>query len=147
MEVQEIVEINAPVATVWQYLTTPTLVKEWIAEPEMEIEIFSDWKVGSLIIIKGFHHISFENKGVILQFKRNKVLQYSHLSSLSRLPDSIENYSIITFQLEAKRARSLLKLNIRNFPTETIFKHLDFYWKTTVGLIKKKIEDDISVNP
>lgn len=38
-----------------------------IGEPEMGIEIITNWQVGSPIVIKGFHHKKFENKGTVLQ--------------------------------------------------------------------------------
>lgn len=65
-----------------------------MADPEVGIELITNWKVGSPITIKGFHHIKFENKKTVLQFEPDKVLQYDYLSSLSRLPDKPENYSI-----------------------------------------------------
>jgi uncharacterized protein YndB with AHSA1/START domain len=133
--------IEATPSAVWDRLTNPDLMKQWMAEPEIGIEIITDWKVGSPIIIKGFHHIKFENKGTVLQFEPGKVLQYNYLSSLSRLPDSPENYSIVEFRLAPLEHHTSLTLTISNFPTEIIFKHVDFYWKTTIVLLKKFIEN------
>jgi uncharacterized protein YndB with AHSA1/START domain len=132
--------IKAAPSTVWGTLTNPDLIKQWMAEPEMEIEIITDWKVGSPIVIKGFHHLKFENKGIVLQFEPNKVLKYSHLSSLSRLPDKPENYSITEFRLTLLENQTSLTLSLTNFPTETIFKHLDFYWRTNREIIKTLVE-------
>lgn len=132
--------IKAPPSAVWHTLTNPGLMKQWMAEPEMALEIITDWKVGSPIVIKGFHHIKFENKGTVLQFEPDSVLQYNYLSSLSRLPDKPENYSIIGFGLAPLKNQTSLTLTISNFPTETIFKHIDFYWSTTIEIMKKLIE-------
>lgn len=134
--------IKAPPYTVWDTLTNPDMIRQWVGEPEMGIEIITDWKVGNPIVIKGFHHIKFENKGTVLHVEPNKVLQYNYLSSLSRLPDKPENYSIVEFRLAPAplENQTSLTLTLSNFPTETIFKHLDFYWKTTVEIIKKVIE-------
>ena len=115
-------------------------MKQWMGEPEMKIEILTDWKVGGSIIIKGFHHTQFENKGTVLQFEPNLVLRYSHLSSLSRLPDNPENYSVIEFQLAPSEDQTLLTLVVNNLPIESIFKHFEFYWKVTIGIVKKFIE-------
>jgi hypothetical protein len=46
---------------VWPTLTDPDLMKQWMGEPTMEIEITTDWKIGNPIIITGFHPIKFEN--------------------------------------------------------------------------------------
>jgi uncharacterized protein YndB with AHSA1/START domain len=132
--------INSNAATIWEALTTPNLMKQWMGEPEMQIEISSDWKVNGPIVISGFHHIKFENKGTILQFEPNSIFKYSHVSSVSRLPDKPESYSVITFTLIPLENQTSLTVTISNFPTETIYKHLDFYWKTTIALIKNFVE-------
>ena len=88
--------IHAPPSDVWRALTDPDLMKQWIAEPVMRIEITTDWKFGSPIIVKGHHNnVDFENKGTILQFEPHSILRYSHLSSISRLPDRAQNYTIL----------------------------------------------------
>jgi hypothetical protein len=43
--------------------------------------------------------VKFENKGIILKYLKERILSYSHLSSVSRLPDNIENYTVIEFVL------------------------------------------------
>ncbi|ASS47176.1 MAG: ATPase [Candidatus Fluviicola riflensis] len=139
--IEKTVLINAPASRIWEYLTHPERMKQWIGEPEMNIEIVTDWEVGKEIIIRGFHHADFENKGIVLQFEPNKLLQYSHLSSLSRLPDVDENYSVITFRLFSDKEQTALTVSVEYFPTESIYKHLDFYWKTTVEILKRMIEE------
>ncbi|MGN6601816.1 MAG: SRPBCC family protein [Ginsengibacter sp.] len=134
------VTIKAAPAEVWRVLTDIRMVTQWSGEPEMKIEVVTDWKINSPIIIRGFHHIRFENKGTVLQFDREKKLSYSHLSSVSRLPDKPENYSILEFNLTPSGKQTLLELIISNFPTETIRKHLEFYWRTTVVKIKRMAE-------
>jgi hypothetical protein len=69
------------------------------------------------------------------------VLQYSHLSSLSRLPDTPENHSVFEFRLAQAAGGTALTLAPRDFPTEAIFKHLDFYWRSTLGILKRFIEE------
>ena len=134
------VTINSEPAKVWTTLTDIELMRQWLGEPEMKIEVQTDWNINSKIFIRGFHHIKFENKGIILQYDREKKLSYSHLSSISRLPDKTESYSILEFILTAFDKQTLLTLNISNFPTETIRKHLEFYWRTTIVNIKRKAE-------
>ncbi len=139
--IENTIQINADSSVVWTYLTQPDLMKEWMGEPEMNIVVSTDWVIGSDIFTKGFHHVSFENKGKVLQFEPYTILQYSHLSSISRLPDSVENYSITSFLLKPSQSQTILTVKLENFPTETIFKHLDFYWKSTLVIIKKLIEE------
>ena len=135
------VDINAPDHVVWEALTNPELMKQWMAEPEMELEIITDWKIRSPIVFKGFHHAKFENKGIVLKCEQNKILQYTHSSSLSRLPDKPENYSVLEFVLIPSDIHTTLVLTIRNFPTTAIFKHLEFYWASTLEIFKKFAEN------
>ena len=133
------VTINSEPVKVWDTLTDLELMRQWLGEPEMKIEVQTDWKINTTIFIRGFHHIKFENKGIVLQYDREKKLSYSHFSSISRLQDKPENYSILEFILAPIDKQTLLTLNISNFPTETIRKHLEFYWRTTIVTIKKRV--------
>jgi uncharacterized protein YndB with AHSA1/START domain len=137
------VTINSEAITVWTALTDPGLRAKWMGDLEMEIEVRTDWQIGSPIVIRGFHHSKFENKGTVLKYEKEKRLIYTHLSSLSRL-DKQENYSILEFILTPNANHILLTLNIENFPTESIRKHLEFYWKTTINVIKEYIESQLS---
>lgn len=138
--------INSGLNEVWTKLTVPDLMAEWMGEAEMEIEINTDWKIDSPIFIRGFHHVKFENKGIVLQYEKEKKLKYSHLSSMSRLPDKPANYSTIEFILTPIQKHTRLILNIENFPTEIIRKHLEFYWRTTIVTIKKSVEEQVARN-
>lgn len=133
--------INEPPAKVWEYLTNPTLMGKWMGEPEMNVEVITDWKIGSPILIKGFHNGNFENKGSVLQFDFPSIIQYSDLSSSSRLPDQKENYSIITFVLTPNGSNTLLDIQIENFPTASIHRHLNFYWQGTASVLKSFVEN------
>ena len=136
----KIVTINASTFTVWEALTNPDIMKQWMGEPEMALEVTTDWRIGSPIAIKGFHHVNFVNKGTVLRFEPGKVLEYNYLSSLSRLPEHVDNYTIIHFELESVEDGARLSLTVSNFPTEVIFKHVDFYWTTTLEILKKLLE-------
>lgn len=136
----------APVTLVWESLTTPDLMKQWMLDTDMDMDIHTDWKIGSPIMMKGeMHGIPFENAGTILSYEPNKVLVYSHLSSLSQLPDSPENYCTLTFRLIPTGKETLLELSITNFPTYSIFAHMDFYWRTSLEILKSQLENPLSL--
>ena len=134
------ITINAAPTEVWQTLTNPEIMIQWLGDPEMEIEVLTNWEVNNPIIIKGFHHIKFENKGIVLVFNKERKLSFTHLSSVSKLPDIPESYSTLSFTIEPIGNITQLLLNIENFPTESIRRHLEFYWKTTLVTIKNKAE-------
>lgn len=139
--IEKNIRIHASLSTVWSYLTIPEFILQWMGDPEMDIEIVTDWKTGSPFIIKGFHHVPFENKGTILQLEPERIFQYNHLSSLSDLPDKTENYTIITFRLKQLNEQMELTVEAENFPAESINKHWEFYWNGTISLLKQVIEN------
>lgn len=139
-QIERTITINAPTSTVWDTLTQPSLMKQWMGGDDYRLNIQTNWQINGPVTITGFHHLPFENKGTVLQFDPGKIVSYTHLSSLSRLPDALENYVVITFQLATINDQTALTLTINNFPTETIYRHLDFYWRTTIVMLKKFIE-------
>ncbi len=131
--------VNATPSKVWDALTRPEQMKQWMSETELDI--VTDWRVGGPITISGpWYKTGFENSGRVLQFEPEKSLQYSHLSSLSRLPDAVENYSLTGFTLVPEDDQTLVTVTLSNFPTETIYKHLAFYWNVAIELLKRFAE-------
>jgi len=129
--------IEATVSHVWRLLTTPELMTVWMTDTDMSIEVKTTWCVHDPIIIQGhIHRIPFENKGTVLRFSPPYVLEYSHLSSFSNLPDTPLNHTVITFELADADDSTTLTLTVQNFPTESIYKHLALYWTTTLNVLK-----------
>ena len=140
--VHKSIRISAPLNAVWEALTQPELMKSWMSDSE--IEIVTTWEVGSPIIINAedvSYKTAFTNTGVVLQFLKNRVLEYSHFSSLSQLADQAENYTIIRFTLEPEADQTLLQLDLSNFPTASHYKHIDFYWTVTLEVLKRFVEE------
>ena len=140
--IEHVVEIAAPPRDVWRALTTPAAMAQWMAEPEMRFEIDADWTVGSAIEMRGVHHVAFRNAGTVLRVEPEHALAYTHLSSLSRLPDVPENHAEIEFVLAPAGEVTSVTLTLRRFPTESIARHLDFYWRGTLGVLKQFVERD-----
>jgi uncharacterized protein YndB with AHSA1/START domain len=140
--IRKSVRVNASLNAVWGALTQPELMKNWMADSD--IEIVTTWEVGSPMVInvqEASYKTAFTNTGVVLRFLKNRVLEYSHLSSLSRLPDQAENYTLIRFTLQQEREYILLDLDLSNFPTESHYKHIDFYWTVTLEVLKRFLEE------
>ena len=132
--------IHAPVPRVWTSLTDVATMKKWMGESEFDLEIITNWEVGSPFVIKGFHHVRFENRGIVLEYVPDHRVSYNFISSLSRLADKKENYTAVRLELDPQGETTSLSLTIYNFPTETIYQHLNFYWNTTLVLLKRMIE-------
>ena len=108
---------------------------------DTEINMITDWQIGSPIIFRGnLHWTDFENKGTILQFEPEKAFQYNYWSTLSCLPDIPENHIIVGFVLSPIAIQTELTLTLSNITDEVTYKHLDFYWTVTLDVFKKLCE-------
>ena len=135
------IDIHSSPLKVWKALTDTEIMQQWMSESLIEIN--TDWIIGAPITIRGIlSQTPFENKGNVLQFKPEERLQYSHLSSLSNLPEQPESYTTIEFLLRPNEKGSNLTINLCNFPTDIIYKHLVFYWNTTLKILKTCIEQN-----
>lgn len=131
--------INTPAPDVWAALTRPELIAKWMLDTP--IEIVTEWREGGNRLEQGdLHGLAFENRGKIARFDPPKTLEYTHWSTLSIVPDLPENYSSIRFDLQEIGNQTVLTLSIRNLLTFEIFKHMEFYWKTALHMLKEVAE-------
>lgn len=140
-EITNSIYIDKDCVKVWSVITDIHLMKKWMGEPDMSIDIITDWVVGNPIIVSGFHHVNFINTGKVLCSEPYNRISYSSKSSLSHLDDKAESYTVISFILKPSKSGTLLTINLQNFPNEVIKKHHELYWRTTIILIKKLIEN------
>jgi|SRR6185437_11466520 len=131
-------DINVPAYKVWEALTNPEMIKKYM----FGTTVVSDWKVGSKISWKGeWKGKPYEDKGVILQMKPDKLLQYSHYSPLSGLPDVPENYNtIVTIELTPKGNQTFVILLQDNNTTEEARDHSEKNWQMILDGLKKLLE-------
>ena len=88
--------VAAPAAAVWEALTNPVLVKQYM----FGTDVVSDWQEGSPIVWRGeVKGRRYEDKGTILKLIPQHTLQYSHYSPLSGLPDEPQNYHTVTIEI------------------------------------------------
>lgn len=143
---EKTVHVAAPAEQVWACLTELELMKAWMGEPEMALAIETSWIVGTPIVTRGVHHAPFCVVGRVLEFNPTSRLVYTHLSSLSRLPDEPASYTTLDFRLEPTGDTTCLRLVVSGFPTDSIFRHLHLYWGGTLEILKEMVERRLS-NP
>jgi uncharacterized protein YndB with AHSA1/START domain len=142
-EFSKSVQINATPSAVWKALTEPGLMRQWMSETP--IEIITDWVVRHPMVIRGdWYKTGFINNGIVLKFDPLKCLQYTHLSSLSRLPDKPENYTALSFLLSPLESGTEVTFTATNFPTESIYRHFAFYWNVAIVLLKRFVEQQLA---
>jgi len=131
------VTINAPNAKVWDALVNPEAIKQYM----FGTLVVTDWREGKPIIWKGeWQGKSYEDKGVVLQFKPGRTIQYSHFSPLSGVPDKPENYHTVTIELSGEGNQTRVSLAQDNNPTEQERDHSEKNWEMMLIALKKFLE-------
>jgi uncharacterized protein YndB with AHSA1/START domain len=139
--VEHSIEIRASPSAVWAVLTDHALMKQWMGDAVMDVDVATDWTVGSSIVISGFHHVRSESRGVVLAFEPPTRLRFSQLSSLSGLPDVEANRSVIELRLAPTIDGTSLTIALSRFPNVVIEKHLALYWRGTLEVLKQFVEE------
>ncbi|HJU74045.1 MAG TPA: SRPBCC domain-containing protein [Gemmatimonadaceae bacterium] len=130
--------VNASVDEVWSALTTPSTIKRYM----FGTTVTSDWKEGSPITWKGeWEGRAYEDKGVIKQFRPSRLLQYTHYSPLSGVPDKPENYHTVTIELLGRDGSTDVTLTQDNNATEEARAHSQRNWEMMLGSLKKVVEE------
>jgi uncharacterized protein YndB with AHSA1/START domain len=131
------ITINAPPAKVWNALTNPDMIKQYL----FGTQVTSDWKVGSSIRYKGtWEGKSYEDKGVILQLIPEHMFQSTYWSSMSGTEDKPENYATVIYEIESRPDSVLLTITQDNNSTDEARKHSENNWGMVLETIKKMLE-------
>lgn len=135
------VHISAPSATVWNAISQPHLLQQWMSESP--IVITSEATVGGVFSIKGkMNGASYESKGFILAWEPNHHFQYSYWNKISQIPDTPENYAILDFHLIPDENGTQLRFTQNNFVGKATFEHSNYYWGVALVLLKRFIEKE-----
>jgi len=97
LEVKRSVLIDASIDTVWEGLTNPVIIKEYL----YGTETLTDWQPGSSIVFQGeYEGQTYRDHGIIEECVSNSKIAYSYWSSFSGLEDIPENHSKVTYELK-----------------------------------------------
>jgi uncharacterized protein YndB with AHSA1/START domain len=131
------ITVNAPGQKVWDALVNPEAIKQYM----FGTNVVSDWREGSPIIWKGeWQGKAYEDKGVILQLKPGRKLQYTHFSPLSGLPDKPENYHTVTIELSPDGNRTRVSLAQDKNASEEERAHSEQNWEMMLAALKEFVE-------
>ena len=105
------ITIDAPADAVWQALTDPAKVKQYMHGTNME----TDWQVGSPVTWTGeWKGESYEDKGEALAVVPKRLLRMTHWSPMGGTEDKPENYHIVTYELAEQDGKTVLALSQDN---------------------------------
>ena len=132
------VTIDASRADVWDALTNPTKVKQYLHGTEMS----TDWKEGSPITWRGeWNGKSYVDKGKILEVKPQRLLKYTHWSSLGGSDDRPENHHTVSYELVGDDGKTTLTLKQDNNATrEDAEKMARDNWGPVLNALKETAE-------
>ncbi len=129
--------INAPASKVWDALTKPDLIKQYL----FGTQVTTDWQVGSPISYKGiWNGKAYEDKGRVLQMEVGKLLVSTFWSSLSGLPDIPANYKTVRYELNTEGKRTRLTITQDNNDSQEEANHSEQNWIMVLDGMKKLLD-------
>jgi uncharacterized protein YndB with AHSA1/START domain len=131
------INIDAAREQVWKALVDPDAIHQYM----FGTHVVSDWKEGSPIVWKGeWQGRPYEDKGTVLKIQPWLLLQYSHFSPLSGLPDLPENYHTVTIRLSMVGDQTIVSLAQDKNANEEERSHSEKNWEMMLMSLKKYIE-------
>lgn len=131
------IDINATKEKVWEALVKPEAIQQYM----FGTHVVTDWEEGCPITWQGeWQGKPYEDKGEILQFAPGKILEYSHFSPLSGLPDKWENYHKVKVELSQNGDKTRVTLTQDNNANEEERAHSQKNWEMMLNELKKYLE-------
>jgi uncharacterized protein YndB with AHSA1/START domain len=131
------ITINAPINKVWQALTDPAMIKEYL----FVTTTITDWKKGSPISYEGeWEGKKYKDKGAIIDIVPEKLLHTTYWSSMGGKEDKPENYNNVIYELEPRNAQTIITISQDNIENEAQLEHMKQNWSIVLEGMKKLLE-------
>jgi uncharacterized protein YndB with AHSA1/START domain len=131
--------INASLSKVWTALTDPEMIKQYF----FGTECITDWKKGQPIVFRGtWEGKEYEDKGIILDIEKEKLIKYSYWSSFSGTEDKPENYSTITYLVTPEGNSTLFTVIQEGFKNQEAYDHSKGGWEMLLKGLKDLVEKE-----
>jgi uncharacterized protein YndB with AHSA1/START domain len=129
--------VDADAHSVWEALVDPAAITQYMFGTKVE----TDWSEGGPIVWKGeWEGTPYEDKGAVLRLEPERLLQYSHFSPLSGLPDEPENYHTVTVELEQEARGTRVTLTQDGNATEEAREHSQENWTGMLEGLRRYVE-------
>ncbi len=130
--------VNASPAKVWEALTTPEMVKQYLFGTEMKADA---WEVGSTITYSGsWEGKAYEDKGEILEIEPEKVLVTNYWSNLSGKTGVPENYQKVSYKLDAEGENTKLTITQEGNDSQAAADQSQKNWESVLSGLKNLVE-------
>lgn len=129
--------VTAPVERVWQALTNPEIIREYMFGTTVE----TTWQEQAPIYWRGeWDGQTYEDKGTVLEVSEPKRLSYTHFSPLTGEPDVPENYHTVVIDLTDGSDGTKVRLRQDNNSTEEAKQHSESNWQAMLNGLKQTVE-------
>ena len=130
-------EIEAPASRVWEALTDPDQIKEYMFGSQVE----TSWEVGSPITWNGeYEGRPYQDKGEVLTYDEPRELSVTHYSPLAGQDDKPENYHTLVYTLDEKGGTTSLALTQDNCADEQEAEQFSANWQQMLDGLKAHVE-------
>lgn len=131
------IEIDAPPERVWEALTEPEQVKEYMFGADVE----SDFRAGSPITWSGeWEGKPFTDKGEVIAAEPGRLLELTHYSPTSGKEDRPENYHRVRYELSEARGGTTVELSQDGNDTTEGAEHSAKTWQAMLDGLKQVAE-------
>lgn len=135
--VSESIDVNAKPSDVWEALTNPEMIKEYL----FGTEAITDWQEGSEIVFQGeYEGHKYRDKGIVKENILNEKISYSYWSGFSGLEDNSANYSLVTYSLRQIDNKTRLTWTQKGYANEQAYEHSKSGMQAFLATIKALIE-------
>jgi uncharacterized protein YndB with AHSA1/START domain len=105
--------------------------------------VSTDWGVGSPITWAGeWEGKSYEDKGTVREVRPPQILEYSHFSPLSGMPDLPENYHTVRIEVMGDDGVTRVILTQDNNDTSEARDHSEKNWQSMLDGLKEVVEEN-----
>jgi uncharacterized protein YndB with AHSA1/START domain len=130
-------DIAAPPERVWDALTDPAKIKQYMFGSTVE----TDWQTDSSITWSGeFDGKPYQDKGTVLEVDEPRRLVVTHFSPLSGQDDVPENYHTLTYELDARGDSTHVSLSQDHNGSEDEAAHSRDNWAMVLTGLKGVVE-------
>jgi len=131
------IQISATANKVWDALVNPARIKQYM----FGTDVITSWKENDQILWQGIWEGKlYQDRGYVLKIVPEKYLAYSHYSPLSGIPDVIENYHNLVFELTENDLYTELNLSQDNNHSAEEKAHSEQMYAIMLEGIKKLVE-------
>lgn len=129
--------VEAPRSRVWKALTDPGIVRQYF----LGTNVTTTWREGDPVTFAGeWKGKSYEDKGIVLENRREELLRITHYSPLTGLPDVPENYHTVEYRLIEQPNGTEITITQGNNKSDSEAEESAKLWEMVLGNLKELLE-------